>query len=65
MSQREVVFVDGVRTAFGTLGRTLRYLTMEELAGLALKGWQKRPRLQKRHTWILFFADLPLAVRPP
>ncbi len=38
MSEREVVFVDGARTAFGTLGRTLRNFTMEELGGLALKG---------------------------
>lgn len=38
MSAREVVFVDGVRTAFGTLGRTLRNFTAEQLGGLALKG---------------------------
>lgn len=38
MDRREVVIVDGVRTAFGTLGRTLRNFTMEELGGLALKG---------------------------
>ncbi|MFZ0928682.1 MAG: thiolase family protein [Syntrophobacteraceae bacterium] len=38
MDRREVVIVDGARTAFGTLGRTLRNFTMEELGGLALKG---------------------------
>ena len=38
MSKRDVVFVDGVRTAFGTLGRTLRGFTMEQLGGIAIKG---------------------------
>ena len=38
MSKRDVVFVDGVRTAFGTLGRTLRNFTMEQLGGIAIKG---------------------------
>ena len=38
MSEREVVFIDGARTAFGTMGRTLRNFTMEELGGFALKG---------------------------
>jgi len=38
MSNRDVVFVDGVRTAFGTMGRTLRNFTMEQLGGLAIKG---------------------------
>ena len=48
MNQREVVFVDGVRTAFGTLGRTLRYLTMEELAGLALKGLVEKTKVAEK-----------------
>jgi acetyl-CoA acetyltransferase family protein len=48
MNQREVVFIDGVRTAFGTLGRTLRYLTMEELAGLALKGLLEKTEITER-----------------
>jgi acetyl-CoA acetyltransferase family protein len=38
MSIRDVVFVDGVRTAFGTLGKSLRSFTMEQLGGIALKG---------------------------
>jgi len=38
MGKRDVVFVDGVRTAFGTLGRTLRNFTMEQLGGIAIKG---------------------------
>ena len=35
---REVVFVDGMRTAFGTLGKTLRNILGEDLAGMTLKG---------------------------
>lgn len=35
---REVVIVDGARTAFGTLGRTLRNFKGEELGVLGLKG---------------------------
>ncbi len=55
MNQREVVFVDGVRTAFGTLGRTLRYLTMEELAGLALKGLVEKTKIaEKAHVDTVF-----------
>ena len=38
MSKRDVVFIDGARTAFGTLGRTLRGFTMEQLGGIAIKG---------------------------
>ncbi|OPY88261.1 MAG: Acetyl-CoA acetyltransferase [Smithella sp. PtaU1.Bin162] len=38
MNKREVVFIDGARTAFGTLGKTLRNFTMEQLGGIALKG---------------------------
>ena len=45
MSNREVVFVDGVRTAFGTLGRTLRNLTMEQLGGLTLKGLVEKTKI--------------------
>jgi acetyl-CoA acetyltransferase family protein len=55
MNRREVVFVDGVRTAFGTLGRTLRYLTMEELAGLALKGLVEKTKIaEKAHVDTVF-----------
>ncbi len=42
---REVVFVEGVRTAFGTLGRTLRNFTGEELGVLALKGLVQKAKL--------------------
>jgi len=50
MSNREVVFVDGVRTAFGTLGRTLRNFTMEELGGLAIKGLVAKTKIAEKGT---------------
>ncbi|MBI4962124.1 MAG: thiolase family protein [Desulfomonile tiedjei] len=55
MNSREVVFVDGVRTAFGTLGRTLRNFTMEELGGLALKGLLEKTKItEKAHVDTVF-----------
>ena len=42
---REVVFVDCMRTAFGTLGKTLRNILGEELAGMALKGLVERSKI--------------------
>ena len=48
MSTREVVIVDGARTAFGTLGRTLRNFTMEELGGLALKGLVEKTKITEK-----------------
>ena len=49
MSKRDVVIVDGVRTAFGTLGRTLRDFSMEKLGGIALKGLiEKTKVIEKR-----------------
>ena len=42
---REVVFVDGMRTAFGTLGKTLRTILGEELAGMTIKGLVERSKI--------------------
>jgi acetyl-CoA C-acetyltransferase len=42
---REVVFVDGIRTAFGTLGKTLRGILGEELAGMTIKGLVERSKV--------------------
>ena len=42
---REVVFVEGIRTAFGTLGKTLRGILGEEIAGMALKGLVERSKI--------------------
>ncbi|PKN06304.1 MAG: hypothetical protein CVU72_05175, partial [Deltaproteobacteria bacterium HGW-Deltaproteobacteria-7] len=48
MNEREVVFVDGARTAFGTLGRTLKNFTMEQLGGLALKGLVQKTKILEK-----------------
>ena len=48
MSKREVVFVDGARTAFGTLGRTLKNFTIEQLGGLGLKGLVEKSKILER-----------------
>jgi acetyl-CoA C-acetyltransferase len=48
MSKKDVVFVDGARTAFGTLGRTLRDFTMEKLGGLALKGLVEKTKILEK-----------------
>jgi len=56
MSNREVVIVDGVRTAFGTMGRTLRNFTMEELGGLALKGLVDKTKITQKGTVDAVFA---------
>ncbi len=55
MDRREVVIVDGVRTAFGTMGRTLRNFTMEELGALALKGLVEKTGIaEKAHVDSVF-----------
>lgn len=48
MSNREVVFIDGVRTAFGTIGKTLKSFHMEEIGGLALKGLMDKTKLLEK-----------------
>jgi acetyl-CoA acetyltransferase family protein len=56
MSNKEVVIVDGMRTAFGTLGRTLKNFTMEELGGLALKGLLAKTKIAEKGTVDAVFA---------
>jgi acetyl-CoA acetyltransferase family protein len=48
MSKRDVVFVDGARTAFGTFGKTIRNFTMEELGGIALKGLVEKSKILEK-----------------
>ena len=48
MSKRDIVFVDGARTAFGTFGKTLRNFTMEQLGGLALKGLVEKSKILEK-----------------
>ncbi len=42
---REVVFVEGIRTAFGTLGKTLRTILGEEIAGMTIKGLVEKSKI--------------------
>lgn len=48
MKTREVVFVDGVRTAFGKIGGSLKNFTAEELAGIGLKGLVEKTKICER-----------------
>lgn len=45
MANREVVFVDCIRTAFGTLGKTMRNIIGEELAGMTIKGLVEKSKI--------------------
>lgn len=45
---REVVFVDGARTAFGRLGGGLRQFYMTDLAGMAIRGLVDRTGILER-----------------
>jgi len=48
MSNREVVFVDGVRTAFGRMGGTLRDFSAEQLAGIGIKGLVEKTKIKEK-----------------
>jgi acetyl-CoA C-acetyltransferase len=45
---REVVFVEGIRTPFGTLGKTLRTILGEEFAGMALTGLVQKSKIMEK-----------------
>ncbi|MGO9136939.1 MAG: thiolase family protein [Syntrophales bacterium] len=46
--RREVVFVEGMRTAFGRLGGSLKDFTAEELGSIALKGIVDKTKICER-----------------
>ena len=48
MSNREVVFVEGMRTAFGRMGGTLRDFTAEQLAGIGIKGLVEKTKIKEK-----------------
>lgn len=48
MPEREVVFVDGVRTPFGRLGGTLKDMYCSQLGGIALKGLLDKTKIMER-----------------
>ena len=45
MSEREVVIVDGARSAFGTLGGGLRYLNGTDIGGFVVKGLVEKTKI--------------------
>lgn len=48
MSNREVVFVEGTRTAFGRMGGTLRDFSAEQLAGIGIKGLVEKTKIKEK-----------------
>ncbi len=48
MTEREVVFVAGMRTAFGRMGGALRDFRAEELGGIGIKGLVEKTKIQER-----------------
>ena len=58
MTTREVVIVEGVRTAFGKMGGTLKDFTAEELAGIGLKGLAEKTKIcEKSHVDNVFLGS--------
>ncbi|MBN1614709.1 MAG: thiolase family protein [Deltaproteobacteria bacterium] len=58
MSEREVVFVEGMRTAFGRMGGTLRDISAEELAGIGIKGLLEKTKInEKAHVDCVFLGS--------
>lgn len=48
MSEREVVFVDGCRTAFGRMGGTLKDIFASKLAGIGIKGLVEKTKILEK-----------------
>jgi acetyl-CoA C-acetyltransferase len=48
MAQREVVIVDGARTAFGRLGGTLKDIGASKLAGIGIKGLVEKTQIKEK-----------------
>lgn len=58
MSEREVVFVEGMRTAFGRMGGTLKDITAEELGGIGIKGLIEKTKIhEKAHVDSVFLGS--------
>lgn len=45
MSERDVVFVEGVRTAFGRMGGTIREIGASKLAGIGIRGLAEKSKI--------------------
>lgn len=52
MAAREVVFVDGARTAFGRMGGTLRDIPASKLAGLGIKGLVEKTKIKEKGIFV-------------
>ena len=48
MSEREVVFVDGVRTAFGRMGGTIRDIGASKLASIGIRGLVEKTKVTEK-----------------
>ena len=48
MAEREVVFVDGMRTPFGRMGGALRDFSASELAGMGIKGLVEKTKINDK-----------------
>src|SRR4030043_1140833 len=48
MAEREVVFIDGVRTPFGRMGGTLRSFVSSQVGTFALKGLIEKTQIAQR-----------------
>jgi acetyl-CoA C-acetyltransferase len=48
MKEKEVVIIDGMRTAFGKIGGSLKDFSPEELAGIGIKGLLERTQVQRK-----------------
>lgn len=48
MNEREVVIVEGTRTAFGKMGGSLKEFSPEELAGIGIKGLLDKTEIHKK-----------------
>jgi len=48
MSEREVVFVDGVRTAFGRMGGTIRDIGASKLASIGIRGLVDKTKITEK-----------------
>ncbi len=48
MYEKEVVFIDGVRTAFGRMGGTLKDIISSKLASIGIKGLLEKTKINER-----------------
>ncbi|MDY0044682.1 MAG: thiolase family protein [Syntrophales bacterium] len=58
MSEREVVFVEAMRTPFGRMGGTLRDINASEMAGIGIKGLIEKTKIhEKAHVDCVFLGS--------